>query len=184
MTVYFVGRQDDPSIVKIGHTDELEDRMVSLSSAYEDGIELLAQCDGGRDVEFFLHQLFIDNRREGEWFEKTAALSFIIDKFKEAVTGRRLFGRRADHSGDALKEDRRIAAELLQVLMKNLSNVGDTLAVSQERSFQILSAANAAWTRRRVRAIWERKSRRIEHFEIRNLESAVDLTTQTIGEKK
>lgn len=173
MTVYFVAQTTTPTLVKIGQTDDLGSRLQQIAASFEDGVDLLATAPGGRETEAFLHHLFDPERVEGEWFTRTKALDFVIERFGQES---RHFGpRQLRQCGDAADEDLKIAVDLLRELLSSLAGFNDGIVVTQERAFKLLHAANPLWTRRRVRALWEARARRIEHYEIRNLESALQL---------
>lgn len=171
MTVYFVSPIEKPDQVKIGQTDELEIRLGVIGGSFDEGIELLAQCDGGKEVESIFHQLFVSERIEGEWFAKSERLAALIDTFRDNVSGNRILGKKKVIPFEGVSPvdaDRKIAKRLLTDLMSN-ERAGTSLAASQERAFNVLFDLNEMWTRRRVRAIWEGCPRRIDHFEIRDL---------------
>lgn len=167
--IYFVARTANPTLIKIGKTDELDDRLAAIAGSFEAGIDLLATCAGDRQVEAFLHMLFLKEHVEGEWFQRTPAIDFIIERF--AISDQRHFGPRPmRHLGDATNEDVRIAAGLLRKLLPALAAFSEGIAIAQERAFELLHAANPLWTRRRVRTLWEAKPVKVAHYEIRDLE--------------
>jgi hypothetical protein len=178
--IYFIARTATPNLVKIGKTEELEDRLTAIAGSFEGGIDLLATCAGDKPVETFLHMLFLTEHVEGEWFQRTAALDFIIGRF--AAKEQRHFGPRTQRQvGDAADEDLKIAVDLLRKLLPALAGFNEGIALAQERAFKLLHAANSLWTRRRVRALWEASATRVAHYEIRNLESALALAEKIHG---
>lgn len=169
MTVYFACRPSAPQLVKIGHSDDVEHRMLELMSAYEDGIELLAQCEGGLGTEAGFHKIFSHVRAEGEWFAKTSLLADLIDALSGNVKGRRTFQRtKASGAGSRSEEDQIIASNLLMKVVALLAPERP-VGIQQETAFTALHAVNPMWSRRRVRAVWEHTARRIELYEIRDL---------------
>ncbi len=78
--IYFVKAGDR---VKIGYTDTPFKRISSLrtSSPYE--LEVLLIIEGFYDKEYELHQMFLEFRINGEWFEYSAVIQdFVIDNLK------------------------------------------------------------------------------------------------------
>lgn len=180
MTVYFIARTDEPSLVKIGKTDDLDERLTSIAGSFEGGIDLLATVAGDKPVETFLHMLFLAEHVEGEWFQRTPEIDFIIGRF--AATEKRHFGPRVQRQlSDEADEDLRIAVDLLRQLLPLLAGFGESIALAQQRAFKLLHSANPMWCRRRVRALWEGSPSRVAHWEIRNLESALTLAKKTTG---
>lgn len=162
MAVYFLRYGET---IKIGVAEDVESRVLHISASFP-GLELVAQCDGGADVERALHRIFEPARIEGEWFKSTPFLETVIDTFESGVSGRRVFGEQASR---AATEDQEIARNLLLILMEKQS--GGTLT-KIEAAFQVLSKRNPIWTRRRVRAIWNFEAKRIDLFEVRDLTAA------------
>jgi hypothetical protein len=177
VTVYFVCPAGNPGMVKIGHTIDLERRLTALAGAHDGGIELLAQCEGSAETEAAFHGMFIADRVEGEWFARSPLLTSVIDKFSHQVTGRRVFGPRrpvlVDDGKSPLDVDRSIAKRLLTDLL-SAERAGTSLAAAHERAFQKLYDVNGLWTRRRIRAIWDGETKRIDFYEIRDLAAATN----------
>lgn len=170
MTVYFICAVGRPEMVKIGYTTGLPARMQNISAEFEGGIELLAHCDGGPETERAFHAMLADSRVEGEWFRRSERLDEIITTFKSNVAGKRIWSRLravAELGTSPIDADKQIAFDLLQQLMSKFGAVH--FGVAQGKAFDELHAINPLWTRRRVRAIWEKKTRRIDHFEIRDI---------------
>ncbi|ESZ60676.1 GIY-YIG nuclease family protein [Mesorhizobium sp. C120A] len=84
MSVYFVRRKDDPSgLIKIGSSGNVASRVRSLSTATPGGIELLASCAGGAEVEHRIHrELFASRVAGGEWFLPTDEVMAYVAKTK------------------------------------------------------------------------------------------------------
>lgn len=173
MTVYFITKVDDQSTVKIGTSDDVESRLLTISGQYG-AIELLAQCDGGYEVELAFHRLFSDDWSEGEWFNRSPMLDAVIAKYASGVTGKRFFGRLrvvAEMEGSPIEKDKAIARSLLKRVMDSFgAEQTGRLLMSAHR---VISQINPMWSRRRVRAIWNAEVQRIDYFEIRDLEAAV-----------
>lgn len=177
MPVYFIQRIADTSRIKVGTTDNLDQRLTALGSEYEGGIELLAQCEGGRDTEAAFHAMLSDDWIEGEWFRRSELLDRIIAKFSSEVSGRRVWGRIQvieNMGASAIDTDRRLARDHLEKLMVRLGVTRH--AIAQARCFEVLHEINPLWSRRRVRAIWEGATRRIDHYEMRDLKRANGMT--------
>lgn len=173
MTVYFIAQVDNPAVVKVGTTEALDIRLQSIASSYGQ-IELLAVCDGGLDVEAVFHAMFSDSWVEGEWFRRTELMDAVIAKFETGVSGRRIWGRAKvleDIDVSPLDTDKKLAKDLLKQLM-GLLGFGSTGELLNQ-AFQILVEVNPVWSHRRVRAIWNTEASRIDHFEIRDLNTAL-----------
>lgn len=83
MTVYFIRRTGDATgLIKIGHTSNLSNRLSSFRMAIPEGIEILATCDGGPEVEKRLHALAAADRVKGEWFKPSDQLMSLIEVAK------------------------------------------------------------------------------------------------------
>lgn len=176
MTVYFISRTDDPSQVKIGVTVALDRRLTSIAASFENGIELLAQCPGDARTESAFHALCMEQRQEGEWFENVGPVRDLVRRFAGNVTGRRMWGRprAVQAADDPIMKDREIA---FGALLRLLDTYGRTmLSTAIERAFQDLHAVNPRWTRRRVRSLWERAARRIDLYELRDIEGLLART--------
>jgi len=79
MTVYFVEKSDEEfSPIKIGFTDDVGRRLISLGLHYNCNIRLLASVLGGRRLERALHVRFFDDRIGNEWFRRSKALLALI----------------------------------------------------------------------------------------------------------
>jgi len=50
-------------------------------------------------------------------------------------------------------------------------DIDDPVKVLWDRAYRLLASQNEAWTRRRVRAIWNKEAARIEHREIAEMEA-------------
>jgi len=176
MPVYFVSRIDDPSTVKIGHTDDLETRLQVIAGSFPQGIELVGLAAGGRDVEVAFHQAFHAYRVEGEWFKRTIIVESVITSLKDNIYGKRIFRRKEVHglTGDNPIERDRIAARLLLQECMSVEKAGVSLASRQEKVFERLHQMNPLWTRRRVRGIWEGAIKRVDFYEIRDLLRVAD----------
>lgn len=175
MTVYFIRAVDDPTKMKVVVTDNLPERLQALSASFENGIELLAQCDGGVEVERAFHQLLRDDWWEDEWFHLNAHAQGVIARFSPMVSGKRIWSRLRTVealSVSPIDDDKQIAFDLVQRLMGAFGAIH--FGVAQTKAHAELKAINPMWTRRRVRAIWEKKARRIDHFEIRDLTAACE----------
>lgn len=175
MTVYFIRSVDDPTKLKVGASDNLPERLQALGTAFENGIELIAQCEGGVDVERAFHQILHEYWYEDEWFHFTDTVARIIEPFRSAVAGKRIWSRLRSIetlASTPIDEDKQIAYDTLQKLMGFFGALPFGLA--HTKAHIDLKAINPMWSRRRVRAIWEKKARRIDHFEIRDLTAACE----------
>lgn len=180
MTIYFIRPIADKSKVKVGHTTDLQKRLQCLSCEFDGGVELIGQCDGGVEVERAFHAIFEEYRIEGEWFRWTNAVAAVVEPFERNVSGKRIWSRiRAVEAtgATAIDDDKTIARDLLQQLMSFYGAIHFGIAL--RKAYDELAAINPLWTSRRVRAIWERQARRIDHFEIRDLSAAISMWSQT-----
>jgi hypothetical protein len=66
--VYVIG-QHGSSIVKIGTTASLQNRLRNLQSGYPLRLEILWRTPGGWGLEQYLHSHFAEKRLQGEWFD-------------------------------------------------------------------------------------------------------------------
>jgi len=80
--VYFVGLKD---VIKIGITDDLRSRIMSLMAETPFRIKLLHHILGDRIVEQSLHLKFAKLRVRGEWFRAEEELFKFIDTLKCAA---------------------------------------------------------------------------------------------------
>lgn len=67
-SVYVIGQHGN-SVVKIGTTSSLQNRLRTLQSGYPLRLEVLWHTSGGWGLEQYLHRHFSDKRMEGEWFD-------------------------------------------------------------------------------------------------------------------
>lgn len=176
MTVYFLKAGD---LIKIGHADDVEKRVSNIASSFEIAVELVAQCDGGRETELTFHRLLQDSRSNGEWFSPSPMLDTIIDRFSGDVSGRRFFGGRPDGKRSAATTDQMLARRLMGRLFTDVSL---SVAKSLEAIFQHLSSHNPEWTRRRVRSIWNMEAARIDFFEMRDLLHVAGISSADLAE--
>lgn len=173
MKVYFA-RAVGGQLVKIGFSEDVARRMRNLALSFEDGIEVLATCDGGREVEAAYHRVLANWRHEGEWFHPNECLDAIVAELSKGVAPV-VFPRRkrTEVEGESpIDADRRMAKAILGRLLSR-EPAGTTISMAIERAYETLVEINPLWTRRRVRSIWEAASRRIEFYEIRDLLEAI-----------
>ncbi len=76
--VYFVDT-DDGQFVKIGYSTNLPSRIQSLKTSSAVGITLRGWVPGTREFEQGIHELFSDERVNGEWFKRADHLDFAIN---------------------------------------------------------------------------------------------------------
>lgn len=88
MSVYFVRRKADPAgPIKIGFTRKIESRLAQLNAAYEGGVDLLACCDGGAQLEGSLHRRLEEYRLDGEWFQPAPPVLEAMHEAKANLIG-------------------------------------------------------------------------------------------------
>lgn len=173
MKVYFA-RPIGGELIKIGFSEDVARRMRTLAISFEEGVEVLATCDGGREVEAAYHCVLANWRHEGEWFRPNECLDAIIAELSKGVAPV-VFPRRkrTEVEGESpIDADRRIAKSLLGILLSR-EPAGTTISMAAERAYETLVEINPLWTRRRIRSIWEAACRRIEFYEIRDLLEAL-----------
>jgi len=179
VSVYFVKPVGDDTRVKIGHTDNLEQRLNGVASEVAGGIELIAFVAGTVETEKAFHAICTDAWLEGEWYRLNHhTVQSLVQTFKDGVSGKRIWGRLRVVDvlpTSALDEDRNIARSQLKRLVDRFGQqpVGNALSMA----FEILSSINPMWTRRRVRTIWESRAKRVDHYEFRDLVKANLLTS-------
>lgn len=174
MSVYFVRPIAEPNKVKIGTTTDLDGRLQAISTDFPAGIELIGVAEGDAHTERAFHRLLAAYWLEGEWYALTPEVAAVVEPFASGVSGKRIWGRfrvLAETGSAPLDEDKRIAFEMLKLLMDRSGAV--PVAVAQQNAFNELTAINPMWSRRRVRAIWERTIRRVDHYEIRDLQAVL-----------
>lgn len=76
--VYVIG-EVDRGPVKIGVSAEPKLRLRDHQTSYPYKLEVLAQCNGGKETEAKLHALFKKERLLGEWFKRSARIRTFID---------------------------------------------------------------------------------------------------------
>jgi hypothetical protein len=81
MKVYFV-RESGTGAIKIGMSKQLSKRLSELARILPYAIDLLATIDGGREVEWALHNRFDHARIQREWFRPVPELLAYIDEIK------------------------------------------------------------------------------------------------------
>lgn len=170
MTVYFVSADELPGQIKIGHTSRVVER-VSAIAQQVGKVTLLATMPGDSSHERLIHSMFFPGRIEGEWFSATAELKEFIE-VNGAPDGRtfepRQKGWRATTLGERYGVDQAFACMLMaRCLDKYPASVPRMKA--QEKVYLQLSERNQAWSRRRVRAIFERKALRVDLSEVVDL---------------
>lgn len=178
MTVYFVSPVERRDIIKVGVTSDLDRRLLTLGAQVEGGIELLAQLEGGQEIETFIGELLAADWVEGEWFKRSALSDRMIEVFAGGVVGRRVWGRLRAVEGEksAAAEDRDIARDLLKSVVARIGVL--PLGKALSRAHTVLHGINPMWSRRRVQALWAREASRVDHYEIRDLEAAAALPNE------
>lgn len=68
MTVYII-RDEGTGRVKIGMTNNVVQRLMTLQCASPSKLTLIREIDGGRRAEQWMHERFSSLRTVGEWFE-------------------------------------------------------------------------------------------------------------------
>lgn len=80
MTVYFAQARVDLSTVKIGFTSDLAKRQQNMSVSTPGGMTILATLPGSRETEEYLHEMFAEDRLNGEWFRFSEPVrQFVLD---------------------------------------------------------------------------------------------------------
>lgn len=91
--VYLIGEANS-SLGKIGTTTgNLATRLKGIQTGSPRRLSVLCTHPGGRDLEEFLHEVFRDQRLEGEWFDfgdadPASAVSEAVDRFYAATAQR------------------------------------------------------------------------------------------------
>lgn len=174
MTVYFVRANN---LIKIGYAENIRTRLTQIAASFDGGLELVAMCDGGREVEAAFHSMFSDSRVEGEWFACTPLLEATIAKLAHNVGEHRFFG--SQQKIDLRCSDKALARKLLEKLF---AGGVWSIAKNLEACFQKLSVINPDWSRRRVRSMWHGEARHISFSEIADLACASEIEAFQLAE--
>jgi hypothetical protein len=78
--VYFI-RQKPSGPIKIGTTNDPENRLAALQTSTHIPLELLGVVRGGKELESRFHSVFAASRLRGEWFEPSRTLLRFINQF-------------------------------------------------------------------------------------------------------
>lgn len=135
-------------------------------------------------MERLYQKAFSHLRIEGEWFKASVELWDFIEANAEKVDI--LFSQRGQawtkkKPSSRADEDALLAASLL-IKCISAYPATTTVAAAQESVFQALHQTNQAWTRRRVRAIYEGGARRIDLFEVIDLFVLADIPRSDWGD--
>lgn len=79
--VYFVGGGKS-GLIKIGYANDTKKRLAGLQVGSPEILSLLAEIKVPHNIEKWLHKLFAEDRRHGEWFQETSRLIAVIDAAK------------------------------------------------------------------------------------------------------
>lgn len=79
--VYFV-QGDKGGPIKIGHTDNIENRLKQMQTGNPDKLVLLHLTNGGKNFEDELHERFSKYHYRGEWFHPSQELLDYINELK------------------------------------------------------------------------------------------------------
>lgn len=176
MAVYVVklmGESDDQ--LKVGYSKDVRKRMRMLLPSFPQGLRLLAVDEGaGRGAETTFHRLCAEYSLGEEWYRPNPWIDEFIRQFglpePEDFSPRE---KREPNPNIRNQED----AQIAKGLMVRATKLMEAHASAQEymrRLHSKLYGMERTWTRRRVRAVWEGEARRIDHFEIRNLEALIE----------
>ena len=172
MTVYFARKVESPTEIKIGTANDLDRRLNNVARAVGP-LHLFASMPGGVAIERDIQLRFSHLRIEGEWFRSNDE----IENFIRVIAGPenceygpkgRTWKTKAQVPLARRENDARCALTLLDMMFERYPRqTGITKCL--EMAFAELHEVNNCWTRRRVRAIRELKSLRIDAFEIVDL---------------
>lgn len=87
--VYFI-RPVAGGPIKIGNTDNLENRFKTIQASCPMRLALLAYAPGGQPLEKALHKKFRKSRLHGEWFRATPNLKKLVALLRERHFGERV----------------------------------------------------------------------------------------------
>lgn len=76
--VYFLEADTSPVLVKIGKTQNLKWRVLTISTMSPVALRLIGAVSGPIGTESVFHRMFADQRQHGEWFELTDDLKDYI----------------------------------------------------------------------------------------------------------
>lgn len=130
--IYFIGEKHSDKPIKIGFTNNINQRLSSLrTSTYED-IYVLAILEGGLSQEAKIHKELESSRVSREWFERISVIEFIINNHDiKIIEPRFLFL-------NFYKGYKEVVSELKES-QKNCKDLIDMVNRSQDIAFDILT---------------------------------------------
>ena len=79
--IYFIREKgNSKSLIKIGYTDNVDQRLMQIQANSPVELEILAIIEGDKNLEAELHNSFAKYRVRGEWFEPAKKLTIFIYK--------------------------------------------------------------------------------------------------------
>jgi hypothetical protein len=164
--IYFVRQQDNPSLVKVGKTQDLPRRMHHLAAA--SAIVLFATCEGDSLEERYFLKKFAHLRSEGEWFNSDEAMLQFISQNADSchVEYGKSETRWTLRKPDNRKHQDAIVIAILIKRMVDAYPRGFTLSRILEEIYLSLAKIGDGWTRRRVRSLYDQTAHRIDAYEL------------------
>lgn len=86
MYVYFISSGDR---IKIGTTTQLSARLDTLKREFGESLQVLKTTKGGHQLEALFHQMFGQERTDGEWFRRSDRLLQFIEQLPIHVPSNR-----------------------------------------------------------------------------------------------
>ncbi len=125
MSIYVLRSE---TLMKIGFSEDLPNRVRSISAAIPLPVVFVGHMPGGREVEAHLHQTFSASRFSGEWFvetpEMTALFATILIPELPLIPTRKSTQRQADFEAlKAISDGVRRAAESRWPLLSKAERV-------------------------------------------------------------
>jgi len=83
--VYFISAAGGP--IKIGYTNDIQERLTRLQVSNHKEIRLLLKMPGTRETEAAIHRLFDAHRIRGEWFKRCPEIIYFVRKGWRTMNG-------------------------------------------------------------------------------------------------
>ncbi|QNP81005.1 GIY-YIG nuclease family protein [Agrobacterium tumefaciens] len=171
MTVYFMQQETGDGLVKIGYSDDVARRRVTIQGAAAVPVRIVATLDGGKETEALIHQQLSGSRHFGEWFKPTDEVLSLIESVKSFSATVKPVVKDKDGSfvNERAIEDLRIACELLVAALGPVMPGESRFTKMENELLPKLRAINPAWTSRKLRGIHSKETTNIQLWVVRDL---------------
>lgn len=85
--MYFAQSKGPEGHVKIGYSENVADRIRTLTTAHPHGVDLVALLPGDRSLEAAFHASFESSRLNGEWFSRDVLLRLVRQFYVGTCSG-------------------------------------------------------------------------------------------------